>query len=232
MFLPLRRSQDESRRLKRNSGVRPEPLTGPEKSRAAVGDDQRQAESEQWLARRQLERKLHDGAALRISALALRIGLLRHENGPAELEQWRNDVGQIQDELHAVLQELREVASDIYPPLLDQAGLGPALRELADQRGSDLQLSIGEDRFGPVAEGAAYFAIADWLTACSEAQEPLRVAISRDQDDLTVTVSPIESHHLKYLDFRVRALGGSVSPALSEAEGPHSCGTTMRIPCE
>jgi len=56
----------------------------------------------QWLGRRALERQLHDGAALRISALALRLGLLRHtvpDAGP----DLRTAVEDLQDELHLVL---------------------------------------------------------------------------------------------------------------------------------
>ena len=38
----------------------------------------RRTAQRQWAARRDLERRLHDGAALRVSALTLRLGLLRH----------------------------------------------------------------------------------------------------------------------------------------------------------
>lgn len=232
MSLSLRRLHGESRRVKRNSGMESEPLTGAEETREILDQEQRRAESDQWLRRRQLERKLHDGAALRISALALRVGLLRHQGTPAEVEQWRGSVGEIQDELHAVLQELREIAADIYPPLLDQAGLGPALLELADRRGSDLRVSIGPDRFGPVAEGAAYFAVAEWLAACPEATEPVHIAISRDRDDLVVTIRPVASCHQVYLQTHARPLGGTVYPTPPEADGPETGATTMRIPCE
>ena len=99
----------------------------------------RRREAAQWVRRRLLERQLHDGASLRISALALRLGLLRYQS-PRDEDDWQNRIAELQDELHAVLQELRAVSAQIYPPLLDQAGLGPALRELVDQSGADVEI--------------------------------------------------------------------------------------------
>src|SRR5690349_14531912 len=84
----------------------------------------------QWRDRRALERRLHDGAALRISALTLRLGLLRHARARGDTA-FDAAVEELQDELHLVLQELRDVEGRLYPPLLDEAGLGPALREAA-----------------------------------------------------------------------------------------------------
>ena len=37
-------------------------------------------------------------------------------------------IDDVQDELHLMLDELRDVAAQIYPPLLKEAGLVPALR--------------------------------------------------------------------------------------------------------
>ncbi|HEV7450200.1 MAG TPA: histidine kinase, partial [Pseudonocardiaceae bacterium] len=83
----------------------------------------RRRERDQWLRRRFLQRQLHDGAALRISALTLHLGLLRHRT-PPDGQAVQDCIGELQDELHAALDELREVAAKIYPPLLDEAGLG------------------------------------------------------------------------------------------------------------
>ena len=85
-------------------------------------DANRHAERADWLRRRLLERQLHDGAALRISALTLQIGLMRHKVPVAEADL-DSAVDALQDELHSVLQELRDVTNKIYPPILDEAGL-------------------------------------------------------------------------------------------------------------
>src|SRR5919106_1723338 len=65
-------------------------------------------------ARASAVRQLHDGAALRISALSLQLGLFRHRVPEAEPDLHASIEG-LQDELHAVLQELRDVAGKIYP---------------------------------------------------------------------------------------------------------------------
>ena len=65
-------------------------------------DARLRAEREQWLRRRRLERQLHDGAALRISALSLQLGLFRHRVPEAEPDLHASIEG-LQDELHAVL---------------------------------------------------------------------------------------------------------------------------------
>jgi hypothetical protein len=56
----------------------------------------------------------------------------------------------------AVLQELRDVAGKIYPPLLTEAGLGPALREATDRLAASVRVEAPQVRFGPATEGVAY----------------------------------------------------------------------------
>jgi signal transduction histidine kinase len=196
----------------------------------SMGAAQRRRERDQWQRRQLLERQLHDGASLRISALALRLGLLRYE-APCDESDWQNRIDELQDELHAVLQELREVAGKIYPPLLDQAGLGPALRELADQLGAEVEIVAGPERFGPVAEGAAYFAVADCLTAESHGAAPvLQVSIARDQRDLTLIVAGATTTHVEYMLDQAHPLGGTVN--LAPGTEPGRGTITVRIPCE
>jgi hypothetical protein len=191
---------------------------------------QRRVEVARWLARRRLERTLHDGASLRISALALRIGLLRHQES-TDREHWRTGVGEIQDELHAVLQELRELSASIYPPLLDQAGLGPALHELADQNGLDLRIDADGTRFGPVAEGAAYYGIAQWLANRRE-DAPVALVLRREDNELVLSVQPMDAAQLGHLLDHARPLGGVVYPTTPQAGDQRAGMITMRIPCE
>lgn len=142
-----------------------------------------------WLRMRGLERQLHDGAALRISALALRLGLFRNRF-PAEDRDLHACIDGLQEELHAVLQELRDVAAQLYPPLLDQAGLAAALRELACRLDVPLRVTAPDERFGPAAEGAAYFALVRRLTELPPDRRPVEVSVRREDDDLVVLVAP------------------------------------------
>jgi hypothetical protein len=196
----------------------------------SLGAALRRREAEQWVRRRLLERQLHDGASLRISALALRLGLLRYQS-PLDEDDWQNRIAELQDELHAVLQELRAVSAEIYPPLLDQAGLGPALRELVDQSDAAVEIVAGTDRFGPVAEGAAYFAVAACLAEQPADGRPmLRVTIERAGQDLLLTAIGVGSEQVGLMLDQAHPLGGTVN--LFEGDTPDSGTITVRIPCE
>jgi Histidine kinase len=207
--------------------------------RTASGDDElsvRRIARRQWMRRRDLERQLHDGAALRISALALRLGLLRP--GMADDEQeFQDAVERLQDELHIVLQELRDVAGQLYPPLLDEAGLGPALREFAGRSAVPLRVDASGERFGAAAEGAAYFTLLGCLAAQLGDTEPggaepggIDVVVRRDDDNLVLLVFGVDPCHGSSMLDGVDLLGGTVDVSETASTG---CGPIrVRIPCE
>ena len=145
--------------------------------------DDRRRQRERWRRRICLERQLHDGAALRISSMALRLGAL-------DREAPQRDIDALQDEVAAALEELRAVAGQIYPPLLHEAGLGPALRELVTARGTDAALDVVVDRAEPAVEGAVYFALVDVLES---SPGPLAIRIRTEhgpppEEDVVVVV--------------------------------------------
>jgi signal transduction histidine kinase len=193
------------------------------------------AGTREWLRRMRLERKLHDGASLRISALSLRLGLLSGETGSAGAAGFQQAIGELQDELHTVLDELRAVADHIYPPLLDQAGLGPALRELAVHAGHEMTVRAPEERFGTAVEGAAYFAVADCLAAWPDRGAPVDVNVrleDRNSDDryLVVTLKGVPACHADVMADHAEAMGGTVETAVTEG-APDGGTITVRIPC-
>lgn len=193
-----------------------------------AGDDVarlRRMAQRQWAARRDLERRLHDGAALRVSALTLRLGLLSHLH-PDEAQDLRMAVEGIQDELHLVLQELRDIAGRLYPPLLDEAGLGPALREAAGRCAVPVRIDAPDERFGPDVEGAVYFAVLGCLP--DGTATPVEVVIRREADVLRVRVSGVDACHAGTVHDGVRLLGGTV--ALGESPAGDAL-ITVRIPC-
>lgn len=218
-----------------------DPPTGPQPpgftGARAVGDDEarlRRTAHSQWMRRRDLERQLHDGAALRISALALRLGLLRHRR-PDDDRGLQATIDDLQAELHEVLQELREVASGLYPPLLDEVGLGPALREAADRAAVPVRIDAPAERFGAAVEGAAYFTLLGCLTAgparCtperrsgSAAVRVIQIVIRRADDALVVVIDGIDACHAAPVHDGVRMLGGAV-------EVGDGARMTVRIPC-
>lgn len=189
----------------------------------------RRKQQDRWHRRRLLQRQLHDGAALRISALTLRLGLLQHRARP-DGQAVQDCIGELQDELHAVLEELRAVAAKIYPPLLDEAGLGPALREVADELQVPVVVVASGERFGPAAEGAAYFAVTHCLAARQAGTQSMKVVVRREDKDLMLSMSGGEASHVELMDDQVWPLGGTVE-VVSGAR-PASSTITARIPCE
>jgi hypothetical protein len=178
--------------------------------------------AERWRSRRGLERRLHDGPALRLSALSLRLGLLRTGTGDAAWQQGLDDVA---DELGAALQELREVAAAIYPPLLDEAGLGPALRELVTATGASARIDAVDTRCGTAAEGAAYFATAACLAHTTTTVD---VRARVEDGDLVLTLDGVDPALRDVVLDEAEPLGGSVSSTPTGA----GCATiTGRFPC-
>ena len=97
-------------------------------------------------SRRQIERNLHDGAQQHLVALAVKLGLARQIAADAP------------PEVLTLLEELRDLAHGIYPPLLRDRGLPEALRTAANR--SPLSATAEADlpaRYPADAEAAVYF---------------------------------------------------------------------------
>lgn len=197
-----------------------------ESANGAGNAARRRGELAEWQRRRLLERKLHDGAAMRASALVLRLGVLRElvPEGHAPLIEAIDDV---QDELHLMLDELRDVAAQIYPPLLKEAGLVPALRELAAQLDAPVRVVAtlqAQTRIGD-AEPALYFGLADGLAAVGDrpVEIVLTLAESTGGRELVVSVKGVGPEFGEAVLERVRPLGGTVDSGET---------TEVRVPCE
>jgi signal transduction histidine kinase len=184
------------------------------------------AEQERWRRRLRLQRQLHDGASLRISALVPQLGVVRNEV-PDTLPDLHASIEGLQDQLHTALQELREIARAIYPPLLDEAGLGPALREFADRAEVPVRIDVGPGRFGPAAEGAAYFAVTDCLGAVHAGGAPIDVVGGREGDVLVLVLSGVPLWLAVGVLDHVSGLDGQVTPSGAEERGT----IEVRIPC-
>jgi hypothetical protein len=188
----------------------------------------RRGELAEWHRRRLLERKLHDGAAMRASALVLRLGVLR-ELVPEGHEPLIDAIDDVQDELHLMLDELRDVAAQIYPPLLKEAGLVPALRELVAQLDAPVRVVAvpqAQTRFGP-AEPAVYFGLADGLAATATGDRPIEIVLTLAESargrELVVSVTGVGPEFGEAVLDRVRPLGGTVDDGET---------TEVRVPCE
>ena len=113
--------------------------------------------------RRRIERDLHDGAQQRLVALRIELELAE-ELVRRDPEQGANRLHELEQEVDWALEELRELAHGVYPPLLADQGLVEAL--LAVARRSPVRVEIqahGVERYAPEIESAVYFCVLEAL---------------------------------------------------------------------
>lgn len=106
-----------------------------------------------------LERDLHDRAAVGMSALALELGLISTDTDPGVGER----VEVAQDMLRRAIDDLRGIGRTLYPPVLVSAGLGPALRGLAERRDLHIRLDLPRRDLGAEAQSRTGLLVADHL---------------------------------------------------------------------
>jgi signal transduction histidine kinase len=108
-------------------------------------------------ARRRLERNLHDGAQQQLVALRITLGLARQvaRSSPQEADDL---LAQTEREAQDALEELRDLARGIYPPLLVDKGLVAALQAQARKVPVPVEVVAGDiGRLPQEIEAAAYF---------------------------------------------------------------------------
>jgi signal transduction histidine kinase len=107
--------------------------------------------------RRRIERNLHDGAQQHLVALAVKVRLARQlgERDPAKANVLLEELG---GDLEDALQELRDLAHGIYPPLLADKGLAEALASAARRAVIPTEVRATDiARYQPEVEAAVYF---------------------------------------------------------------------------
>lgn len=111
-----------------------------------------------------LERTLHNGAAADMSALALELGLISMSANDPRLGA-RIDAAQ--GMICRVLDDLRRIGVALYPPVLVSAGLGPALRAVAERYDLRLRLDLPRHDLGAEARSRTGLLVADHMhTLC------------------------------------------------------------------
>ena len=132
---------------------------------------------------RRIERDLHDGAQVRLAALAMTLGEIKENLEVAGDDRTLALAGAAHQNAKDTLAELRDLARGIHPPVLDR-GLGPALAILASTSGIPVRLtdSVAE-RPSPAIEAMAYFCAAELLANAAKHSGASQVTIGvRDQD--------------------------------------------------
>ena len=182
-------------------------------------------------ARRRLERNIHDGAQQDLVALGIKLRLagLTVDEDPAEAKEM---LGELQADAAGALENLRDLARGIYPPLLADLGLVAALNAQASK--SPLPVTVDADgigRFGQDTEAAVYFCclealqnIAKYARAssariCLRAQNgTLRFTVSDDGAGYDARHTPLGSGQRNMAD-RLAALGGRLEVRSAPGQG-------------
>jgi signal transduction histidine kinase len=187
--------------------------------------------------RRRIERDLHDGAQQRLVSIGLALRHAQHALGTAV----DPDVGRTLDdavaEITVAIDELRQLAGGLRPAQLD-AGLGPALRDLARRAPLTVEVDAAVDRFPTDIETAAYFCACEGLTNAVKHAHATRIQLTtrRSDDRLVVSVTDDgvggaatrNGSGLTGLSDRVAAHGGILT-----IDSDKGRGTTLRaeFPC-
>jgi signal transduction histidine kinase len=189
--------------------------------------------------RRKLERDLHDGAQQQLVALAVQLKLARTmlDRDPARAGDLLDAV---QGAATGALEDLRDLARGIYPPLLADKGLPAALE--AQARKSPLPVTIESDaigRYPQQVESAVYFCTLEALNNVAKYAKASRVTLSLAQTDGHLTFSVVDDGRgfdpaatgygtgLQGMADRLDAIGGTLEVRSAPADGTT---VTGRVP--
>lgn len=170
-------------------------------------------------ARSRLERDLHDGAQQRLIATSyeLRQAIAASAGVPADKLH-----GLLQDVLRA-LEHLRQTAHSAFPPVLADAGLGPALDELADDAHVPIELERPSlERLSRVVEYTVYLVARQAVTAAEQRGQAAQISVERTGALLRIS-SSLGGHTAAGLSDRIASLGGSVTHT--------HAGLIVEVPC-
>ena len=221
-FVPMIRIAMERDRLHRDLVAKLEQLQASRLRIVRAGDEER----------RRLERNLHDGAQQRLTASLFPLRALRQKAaGDGELESL---VDVALGELEGAIEDLRELARGLHPPLLQREGLASALQAGANRSTIPVELDVRiPERLPPELEAAAYYVCAEAATNTVKHASASRVWLSAVQENGTLTVvvrddgvggacvecGEDQATGLGGLKDRVEALGGVLEVVSPEGQG-------------
>ncbi len=132
--------------------------------------------------RRKIERDLHDGAQQQLVTLALQLRAAQATMPPDH--DLALELDHVAAGLNNALDELRELARGIHPPILAEGGLKPALKMLARRSAVPVDLDVRMDSRPPEpVEVGAYYVVSEALTNVVKHSEATTVTVEVEADD-------------------------------------------------
>jgi signal transduction histidine kinase len=190
---------------------------------------------------RRIERDLHDGAQVRLAALALALGEIKenldaaagHSEGEDQART-RMLISSAHRNAKETLAELRDLARGIHPAVLDR-GLDAALAVLAESSAVPVTLAVSiTQRPSPAIETIAYFCAAELLANVTKHADASRaeIAVADKDGELVMTVTDNGAGGARVVPFgglaglreRVQTVDGGLI-VISPDGGP----TTVRV---
>ncbi|UYG17712.1 histidine kinase [Brachybacterium huguangmaarense] len=196
------------------------------------------------LERRVLQRNLHDGAQMHLSAAAMRLGMLEldAETLPAGPGRTRvlEGLEAVREQLDLGAQSVRDAAAGLVPLALRDGGLCPTLREAAAALPLACEVSCDVPRLRESVEQSLFLVASEALTNVVRHAEASRVRIRCALDDggraLALEIADDgcggaepTGTGLVGIAARVRGLGGTL--AVSSPEGGPTA-LRVRMPLE
>jgi signal transduction histidine kinase len=190
--------------------------------------------------RRKIERNIHDGAQQQLVALAVKLRLAETlatgegaEKTAATLEQLQSDAG-------TALEDLRDLARGIFPPLLADKGLAAALEAQARKSPVPVDIDAGSvGRYSQEVEAAVYFCSLEALQNVAKYAHASRASIKLTQINGSLTFEVADDGDgfdptttgygtgLQGMADRLDAIGGTL---IVRSEPGHGTSVTGRAP--
>jgi signal transduction histidine kinase len=181
--------------------------------------------------RRRIERNLHDGAQQQIVALTIKLRLLG-QLIDRDAQKAMSMVSDLQTDANDALEQLRDLARGIYPPLLADQGLVAALQAQARKASVPTVVrSDGVGRYPQDTEAAVYFCVLEALTNVAKYSGATKAEVRLAQTDgelrlqVTDDGSGFDTVEMTYgtglqgMADRLDAIGGTLSVASTPGEG-------------
>jgi signal transduction histidine kinase len=190
--------------------------------------------------RRKIERNIHDGAQQQLVALAVKLRLAETLATGEGAEKTAATLGQLQSDAGTALEDLRDLARGIFPPLLADKGLREAIASQA--RKSPVPVDIDADnvgRYPQEVEAAVYFCSLEALQNVAKYAHASRASIKLTQINGSLTFEVTDDGDgfdptttgygtgLQGMADRLDAIGGTL---IVKSEPGHGTSVTGRVP--
>jgi signal transduction histidine kinase len=190
------------------------------------------------IERRRIEHDLHDGAQQRLTALAVYLEIAAEQariapsRAPALFARAERD-------LLAAIDEIRELAHGIQPPMLTRYGLAAAIKRVGQRSTLPVEFKhLTHERFDAAAEAAAYFVLVETITNAQKySRAPsVQVSVTWSEGVLELVIADDgmgganeSGYGLRGLRDRVEALGGSLDVDSQKGHGTRIAATIPAI---